>query len=56
MAGRLYPDSSINGYDDDKIKETIQQNYARVEVYYQTLNLKTIKQSPTISVCIKKIC
>ena len=51
MAVRLYPDSTINR-DDDKIKETLQQNYARVEVYYQTLNLKSINESPTMSVCI----
>ena len=51
MAVRLYPDSTVNR-DDDKIKETLQQNYARVEVYYQTLNLKSIKESPTMSVCI----
>ena len=55
MAVGLNPDKTINK-NDDKIKAALQEDYARVEIYYQTLNLKTIKQSPTISVCIKKIC
>ena len=53
MAVGLNPNSTINK-NDDKIKAALQEDYARVEIYYQTLNLKTIRQSPTISVCIKK--
>ena len=32
------------------IREDIQQNYARVDVYYQTLNVKQIQQSPQFKV------
>ena len=42
----------IDKKDENKEKEDLQQNYARVEIYYQTLNLKRIKQLPTVSVCI----
>ena len=58
MAIGLNPDL-INNKNFEEIKGErvkIQQDYARVDIYYQTLNLKTIMQSPTISVYIKKIC
>ena len=54
MAIGLNPDL-INNKNYEEIKGErvkIQQDYARVDIYYQTLNLKTIKQSPTVSVCI----
>ena len=43
-------DKNKEELEDVRVK--IQQDYARVDIYYQTLNLKTIKQSPTVSVCI----
>ena len=46
-------DKNKEELEDVRVK--IQQDYARVDIYYQTLNLKSIKQSPTISVCIKNI-
>ena len=53
MAVGLNPDlinKNKNDLLDERVK--IQQDYARVDIYYQTLNKKTIKQSPTISVRI----
>ena len=38
--------------EGEKAKVEIQQDYARVDVYYQTLNVKRIEQSSVISVCI----
>ena len=32
------------------IKNEIQEDYARVDIYYQTLNVHMIEQSPVISV------
>ena len=55
MAIGLNPDL-INNKNFEEIKGErvkIQQDYARVDIYYQTLNLKTIEQSPTVSVRIK---
>ena len=55
MAIGLNPDL-INNKNYEEIKGErvkIQQDYARVDIYYQTLNLKTIEQSPTVSVRIK---
>ena len=51
------------GYDQKKltqgmpheklsIQSDLQEDYARVDVYYQTLNVKKISQSPVISVCL----
>ena len=53
MAIGLNP--NLDKFNLKEEKEKIQQDYARVDIYYQTLNLKSIKQSPTISVCIKNI-
>ena len=36
----------------EKAKNFIQQDYARVDIYYQTLNVKDIKQSPVIGVSV----
>ena len=54
MAIGLNPNLIYRNKDDkEKEKVKIQEDYARVEIYYQTLNLKTIEQSPTVSVRIK---
>ena len=50
MAIGLNPNLDKQNLIKERVK--IQQDYARVDIYYQTLNLKSIKQSPTISVCI----
>ena len=36
----------------EKAKNFIQQDYARVDIYYQTLNVKDIKQSAVIGVSV----
>ena len=33
-------------------KESIQQDYAKADIYYQTLNVRTITQSPKYSVIL----
>ena len=38
------------GPEGDKVKAKIQQDYARVDIYYQTLDVKLISQKPAISV------
>ena len=38
--------------EGEKARVGIQQDYARVDVYYQTLNVKRIEQSSVISVCM----
>ena len=38
--------------EGEKAKIEIQHDYARVDVYFQTLNVKKIEQSPVISVCM----
>ena len=40
------------GPEGDKVKAKIQQDYARVDIYYQTLDVKLIRQIPVISVRI----
>ena len=56
MATSLNPELiSKNKNEIEDVRVKIQQDYARVDIYYQTLNLKSIKQSPTISVCIQNI-
>ena len=53
MATSLNPELISKNRDEiEDVRVKIQQDYARVDIYYQTLNLKSIKQSPTISVCI----
>ena len=51
MAIGLNP--NLDKFNLKEEKEKIQQDYARVDIYYQTLNLKRIEQSPAISVCIE---
>ena len=51
MAIGLNPNLDKQNLIKERVK--IQQDYARVDIYYQTLNLKRIEQSPAISVCIK---
>ena len=54
MATSLNPELiSKNKNEIEDVRVKIQQDYARVDIYYQTLNLKRIEQSPAISVCIK---
>ena len=54
MATSLNPELISKNRDEiEDVRVKIQQDYARVDIYYQTLNLKEIMQSPTISVCIK---
>ena len=50
MAIGLNPNLDKRNLIKERVK--IQQDYTRVDIYYQTLNLKSIKQAPTISVCI----
>ena len=38
----------------EKAKNFIQQDYARVDIYYQTLNVKDIKQSAVIGVSVSQ--
>ena len=51
MAIGLNPNLDKQNLIKERVK--IQQDYARVDIYYQTLNMKRIEQSPAISVCIK---
>ena len=54
MATSLNPELiSKNKNEIEDVRVKIQQDYARVDIYYQTLNLKRIEQSPAISVCIE---
>ena len=54
MATSLNPELISKNRDEiEDVRVKIQQDYARVDIYYQTLNLKRIEQSPAISVCIK---
>ena len=39
-------------FEREQVKNLIQQDYARVDIYYQTLNVKDIKQSPVIGVSV----
>ena len=47
-----YSDSDLQGDPIKKAeaKEKVQQDYTRVDVYFQTLNVKSIVQSPTYPV------
>ena len=50
-----YPESLFHGNSGLKqaqLKEEIEQDYAKVDVYYKTLNVKKIRQLPAISVTI----
>ena len=38
------------GPEGQKVKTAIQQDYARVDIYYQTLDVKLLRQIPVISV------
>jgi len=50
MATSLNPELISKNRDEiEDVRVKIQQDYARVDIYYQTLNLKEIMQSPTIS-------
>ena len=40
--------------ENEKIKIKIKGNYARVEVFYQTLNVKSITQNPVYPVSFVK--
>ena len=40
------------GFKQAQLKEDIEENYAKVDVYYKTLNVKKIRQLPAISVSI----
>ena len=48
MAIGLNPNLDKRNLIKERVK--IQQDYTRVDIYYQTLNLKTIEQSPAVSV------
>ena len=51
MATSLNPELiSKNRNEIEDVRVKIQQDYARVDIYYQTLNLKRMEQSPAISV------
>ena len=39
-------------FEREQVKNLLQQDYARVDIYYQTLNVKDIKQSPVIGVSV----
>ena len=45
-----YDTSNLVGPQAETIKAAIQNDYARLDVFYQTLNVKAIEQSPKISV------
>ena len=38
------------GPEGQKVKTEIQEDYARVDIYYQTLDVKLIRQIPVVSV------
>ena len=44
---------NAKGPEADKIQAEIQQDYTRVDVYFQTLNVRSINQSPTYPVSKK---
>ena len=45
-----YDASNLKGPQAATIKAAIQNDYARLDIFYQTLNVKAIEQSPKISV------
>ena len=49
-----YDQSMITGPQSANVKSFIQNDYARLDIFYQTLNVKAIEQEPAISVSIKK--
>ena len=38
------------GPEGEKVKTAIQEDYTRVDIYYQTLDVKLIRQIPVVSV------
>ena len=38
------------GPEGQKVKTAIQEDYTRVDIYYQTLDVKLIRQIPVVSV------
>ena len=46
-----YSNSDLKG-NPAKVQQDVQQDYARVDVYFQTLNVKSIVQTPTYPVSI----
>ena len=38
------------GPEGEKVKTAIQEDYTRVDIYYQTLDVKLMRQIPVVSV------
>ena len=41
-----YTITDATGPEGQKIKDNIQQDYLKMDIFYQTLNIKSIYQSP----------
>ena len=41
-----YTITDAKGPEGQKIKDNIQQDYLKMDIFYQTLNIKSIYQSP----------
>ena len=48
-----YTITDTQGPESQKIKETIQQDYLKMDIFYQTLNVKSISQSAKYPVSTK---